>query len=120
MKVTHMYTGDDARSHLREVDVTEEAMSFIGFTSTGWTVPTTEVRFNTIDDRETPPHNPYRRQFILVLAGLFEVETADGVAQAGPGAVIFAEDMTGEGHRTRLKGVTVASFGVPEEYRLAP
>jgi hypothetical protein len=121
MKVIHMYTGDDERSHFREVEVDEEAMNIIGFTSSGWAVPTTEVRFNTIDDREMPPHNPFRRQFILVLSGTFEVECVEGAASVGAGAVLFAEDMTGEGHITRLSdSVSVASFGVPEDFRLAP
>jgi hypothetical protein len=48
-----------------------------------------------------------------VLNGEFEIECADGVASAGPGTVLFAEDMTGEAHIMRLRdNVQLASFGV--------
>jgi len=63
--------------------------------------------------RETAPghvhkrHNAPRRQMIIVISGIGEIELPDGKTwRFGPGDVTFAENTTGEGHITRtLEGV---------------
>ena len=61
--------------------------------------------------RRVPPkyehswHNAPRRQCIVQLQGCLEVEVASGdKAVIGPGDILLAEDMTGQGHITRQKG----------------
>lgn len=51
------------------------------------------------------PHVAPRRQFIVHLEGNVEVETSRGEKRVfGPGAVLLAEDTTGQGHITRNLG----------------
>ena len=46
---------------------------------------------------------PPRRQYTITLSGIAEVEVSDGTKrQVGAGDVLLAEDMTGEGHITRV------------------
>lgn len=68
--------------------------------------PTTGILF-----RVSPPgyvldwHCAPRRQYSLSLSGMAEIEVGDGtVARLGPGDVLLAEDLTGEGHITRVVG----------------
>jgi len=68
--------------------------------------PTTGIVF-----RVSPPgyvldwHCAPRRQYSLALSGTAEIEVGDGtVARIGPGDVVLAEDLTGQGHITRVVG----------------
>jgi hypothetical protein len=58
--------------------------------------------------RDTPPshlhdkHRAPQRQFIVVVSGVGEIELGDGTRHRfAPGALLFVEDTTGEGHITR-------------------
>jgi len=51
------------------------------------------------------PHNAPRRQWVVMLRGIIEVEVTDGSRRTfGPGDLIRAEDTDGTGHVTRLVG----------------
>jgi hypothetical protein len=119
MRVTRLYTGDDGRSHFEEIELAEEPMKNRGFPSTGVAVPGSGVVFQSFEDSRGGPNNPLRRQFIVILAGTYEAECADGAVRVGPGSVLFAEDMTGEGHFTGFSdNARTVSFGVPDEFEL--
>lgn len=48
---------------------------------------------------------PPRRQYTITLAGEAEIEIGDGtVKRIGPGDVLLADDLTGQGHITRVVG----------------
>ncbi len=50
-------------------------------------------------------HCAPRRQYSISLSGTAEIEVGDGtVARVGPGDVVLAEDLTGQGHITRVVG----------------
>jgi quercetin dioxygenase-like cupin family protein len=50
-------------------------------------------------------HCAPRRQYTITLSGEAEIEVGDGtVKRIGPGDVILAEDLTGQGHITRGVG----------------
>jgi quercetin dioxygenase-like cupin family protein len=50
-------------------------------------------------------HCAPRRQYTITLAGEAEVEVGDGtIKRIGPGDVLLAEDLTGQGHITRVVG----------------
>ena len=50
-------------------------------------------------------HNCPRRQFVLVLSAVMEIETSRGECRLfRPGDVLFVEDLTGKGHRLRHLG----------------
>ncbi len=104
MKVTRIYTGEDRRSHFEDLDIPltparQGSMSEL--------VPTVGVIF-----RETPVdtlldfHPAERRQIVITMTGMTELECGDGSRRRfGPGDILLAEDTTGQGHITReIKG----------------
>ena len=61
--------------------------------------------------RRNPPgyfldwHTAPRRQYTITISGEVEIGTGDGaVRRFGPGTVLLAEDLTGQGHTTRVVG----------------
>ena len=49
--------------------------------------------------------HPPKAQFLICLKGHIEVTASDGHKQTfGPGDTVLMEDMSGKGHRTRVKG----------------
>ena len=66
-------------------------------------------------------HCPPRRQFIVTLSGRAEITVGDGSTRTfGPGDALFAEDLGGEGHRTREIGGARRSLilPVPDGFRI--
>ena len=64
-----------------------------------------------ISFRVSPPgyelswHCAPRRQYSISLSGQVEIEVGDGTkARVGPGDIVLAEDLTGQGHITRVVG----------------
>jgi quercetin dioxygenase-like cupin family protein len=50
-------------------------------------------------------HCAPRRQYTITLSGAVEIEVGDGtIKQLGAGDVLLAEDLTGQGHITRVVG----------------
>ena len=75
----------------------------------GESAPTQPV--SGITFRVSPPgyvldwHCAPRRQYSISLSGHAEIEVGDGtIARVGPGDVVLAEDLTGQGHITRVVG----------------
>ena len=55
-----------------------------------------------------------RRQYIFILVGQMEIGIGDSTARSfGPGDVVLADDLTGQGHATRSLGVPRISATVP-------
>jgi len=106
MKVLRVYTGEDDRSHLEEVEIPLPIAQPFGQVS--------ELhKGEGVIFRESPAdydsgfHNAPRRQYVVILAGTMEVETGDGTKRRlGPGEILLGDDMTGEGHITRALGGT--------------
>jgi hypothetical protein len=46
-------------------------------------------------------HTPRQRQFVITISGAVEITCAGGSRVFGPGDVLFAEDLKGEGHSNR-------------------
>jgi mannose-6-phosphate isomerase-like protein (cupin superfamily) len=107
-KIWRVYTGADGKSH-----ITEETLPMKPFRDaegahgeTSPMQPTAGIAF-----RVAPPgyvldwHCAPRRQYSISLSGTAEIEVGDGtVARIGPGDVVLAEDLTGQGHVTRVIG----------------
>lgn len=101
MKVTRFYTGDDNRSHFEDLEIPVESLErgrrSAPFEVTGMLIRESEGDANFLELHPAP-----RRQLILCLAGVVEIELGDGEKRRfGPGDVYFADDLTGEGHRHR-------------------
>jgi hypothetical protein len=107
-KIWRVYSGADGKSHIEELPLamkpfvdTEGAHG-----EAAPTQPATGITF-----RVSQPgyvlgwHCAPRRQYSISLTGTTEIEVGDGtVARLGPGDVVLAEDLTGQGHVTRVVG----------------
>ena len=98
-----LYTGDDNQSHMEEYNPPD-------------ILPAVSVVFrrhepgNFIDWHTAP-----RKQFIVTLEGQVEIGTGDGTVHIlGPGDMMLAEDLTGQGHTTRAVGaIPRVSIAIP-------
>ena len=86
-----IYTGADGRSHFEELDGTN-----IFFNPR----PATSIFFK--NDRPAHIldwHPAPRRQYVITLSGSVDIRAGDGTVKTfGPGDVLLAEDLTGQGH----------------------
>ncbi len=113
-----IYSGDDGQSHMEEYE--PEFNPFVDTEGAhGEGTPLEAATGITI--RRNPPgyfldfHCAPRRQYSITIAGEIEVGTGDGtVKRFGPVTVLLAEDLTGQGHTTRVVGTeTRISIAVP-------
>ena len=117
-KIWRVYSGKDGRSH-----IAEEPFAMKPFTDVegAYGEGTAMQSAAGIAFRVSPPgyvlnwHCAPRRQYSISLSGSAEIEVGDGtVARLGPGDVVLAEDLTGQGHITRVVG------DQPRVYALVP
>lgn len=114
--IWRVYSGDDGQSHVEEM--TLPMQSFVDVE--GAYGEGTELQRTTgIMFRVSPPgyelgwHCAPRRQYSITLAGEAEVEVGDGtIKRIGPGDVLLAEDLTGQGHVTRVVGEQTRFYAV--------
>jgi hypothetical protein len=104
MKMTRLYTGPDNQSHFEDIEVPFESRGDFGF----FTVPEPA---KAVFFREIPPgyaytwHNVVCREYVVMIDGISEIETGNGEKRVfRKGDILLAEDMTGQGHRTRVIG----------------
>jgi quercetin dioxygenase-like cupin family protein len=97
MRISHLYTGDDGQTHI-------EWQTLKSHPLLGTPHATDGILF-----RATPPgyfldwHNPPRRQYVIIVSGEVEIGLGDGTLHRfGPGHVVLANDLTGQGHTTRV------------------
>ena len=106
--IVRVYSGDDGRSHLEEVTL---ALQPFVDTEGAYGEGTALQEATGIAFRVAPPgyilnwHCAPRRQYSITLSGEAEIEVGDGtVKRIGAGDVVLAEDLTGQGHITRVVG----------------
>jgi hypothetical protein len=101
MRITRLYTGEDGQSHFDEVNIDLVDQGATGQISALWAG--TGVMFRRVEaDYDFDFHNAPRRQLVVNLDGWAEVETGGGdVRRFGPGSVMLAEDVDGQGHKSR-------------------
>ena len=101
-----VYTGEDGKSHIEEIDPPFEP--FVDVEGAHGDGTPMEAATGITIRRGAPGyfqdfHTAPRRQYTINLAGEIEIGTGDGtVMRCGPGTVLLAEDLTGEGHTTRV------------------
>jgi len=103
MQSVRMYTGDDGQSHFEDMelpfDAIQEAQRTDIHAALGIQFVYQPPGF-VIDMHPAP-----RRQYVITLQGLAEIVMGDGTTlRFGPGDVLLAEDLTGQGHITRIVG----------------
>ena len=105
MKITRIYTGEDGQSHFEDLDVPmHERNGPIGRITDPIPAATAFFRETPVDvDADVYDfHCAPRRQFVIHLEGVVEIEVGDGTArQFGPGEILLADDTTGQGHISR-------------------
>ena len=94
-----LYSGEDGQSHIEEIDVGTHPELTKLHGAKGILFGAMEPGF--FSDWHVAP----RRQYIITLSGEAEIGLADGkVYRLGAGDVNLAEDLTGQGHTTRVVG----------------
>ena len=101
MKIIKLYTGRDNKSYFEEIDMGTETEQPLGHYSKQY--PATGIQFREFEQgAHYDWHNAPQPQYIIYLEGEVEVETSGGEKYIfKPGNVLFATDLTGEGHVTR-------------------
>jgi len=107
-RIWRIYSGADGRSHVEELPL--QMHPFVD-TEGAHGEATALQAVAGIVFRVSPPgyvlgwHCAPRRQYAISLSGAAEIEVGDGtVVRVGPGDVVLAEDLTGQGHITRAVG----------------
>ena len=103
VKVVRIYTGADNRSYFEDMQVPmEEVLQGSRVSQRSALIPTEGMLFRENPlGRSEQYHAPGRRQFVITISGAVEITCAGGQRVFGPGDVLFAEDLTGEGHSNR-------------------
>jgi hypothetical protein len=104
VKVWRIYSGEDGRSRMEQIEVAMESLGPRGAVSR--LLAGKGVIFRRVPaDLDEDWHPAPRRQLIVTLYGSGEVETGDGaVLVHEPGLIELLEDVTGQGHKTRGRG----------------
>jgi len=103
VKIVRVYTGSDNRSHFEDLQIPMKAIAQGERVSQrSALIPTAGMLFRENPlGRSEEYHTPKQRQFVVTISGAVEITCAGGSRVFGPGDVLFAEDLTGEGHSNR-------------------
>ncbi|UTM38036.1 hypothetical protein MX572_04360 [Rhodococcus pyridinivorans] len=107
---TRIYTGADGHSYFEDVKPRGETRGtpesdLQAIFGESLSVDTAVFRHVVKEADDRKRHNAPRPQFIIVLKGECEVESSLGdTRRFGPGDILLAEDVTGQGHVTRRIG----------------
>ena len=97
MLITRIYAGDDGQSHFEDLEHSDHPNpdSLTAITS---------IRFRIGEPGNFSDwHQESRRNYIITLSGEGEIRLGDGsLRRFGPGQVMLVEDLTGQGHTTRV------------------
>ena len=116
MAIIRVYAGADGQSHFEEItpqweplgDRSERAILPLhrgGSPSDPPTPPGGFVMRRFEPTRSNPWHHAPGRYCVFTLSGAVDIEIGDGtVKRLGPGDILIAEDLTGQGHATREVG----------------
>ncbi len=104
MAILRLYTGEDGKSHFEEI---EPAFQEVGDKSDQANIHAESgIIMRRFDPKRSNSwHNAPGRVCVFTLSGAVDIEIGDGtVRRIGPGDILIAEDVTGEGHFTRESG----------------
>ena len=106
---TDIYTGHDGQTHFEDLPLPAEESHNVALQAGA------NLVFRCFPaDHWSDWHTAPRRQYIFILVGQMEIGIGDGTTRRfGPGDVVLADDLTGQGHTTRSLGVPRISATVP-------
>ena len=104
MSIFRLYTGPDQQSHFEDVELHFEPRS--DQSEMAEVVPGSGLLVRRFEpDRKNPWHHAPGRYVVFTLSGAVDIEIGDGtVRRLGPGDILIAEDLSGQGHTTREVG----------------
>ena len=103
IEVTRLYTGLDGESHFEDIRIPLD--TDLGASQQSEIIKVNGIICKEFRTKEIDWHNAPRRQYIISLGGVVEVEVGDGTKRIfKPGDIVLAEDTTGRGHITRPMG----------------
>jgi hypothetical protein len=104
MRITRLYTGKDNQSHFDELEIQLESRGPLGFFNE-------PIGVKAFFFRKVPAnyrydwHNVVCREYVITLEGRAEIEVSSGEKRRfGKGDILLAEDISGQGHKTRVIG----------------
>jgi len=103
MKIVRLYTGSDQKSHFEEIELKFGGDQKILTTDAR---PATSAVFRCVPPGTVLERHPApRRQFLVTLSGSWDIEASNSVVRRfKTGDVMLADDLTGEGHISRVVG----------------
>ena len=104
MAIIRVYAGKDGQSHFEEITPKLEPRG--DKSASAELIPGSGIVIRRFDaDRSNPWHHAPGRYAVFTLSGAVDIEIGDGtVKRLGPGDILIAEDLTGQGHATREVG----------------
>ena len=102
--VTRLYTGVDGQSHAEDIEVAWRPAKLRAELSESDPVKVTGAQFLRWPRGFVwAGHPASKRQYVIIVSGRGEVDVVGGKSvQLAPGRVLLAEDVTGNGHTTRV------------------
>jgi quercetin dioxygenase-like cupin family protein len=105
MAIIRLFTGEDGESHFEEIEPVFEPLDD---TSERAIIHTSgvDILIRRFDPKRSNPWHPAPGKVcVFTLSGSVDIEIGDGtVRRIGPGDILIAEDVTGQGHYTRESG----------------
>jgi uncharacterized cupin superfamily protein len=93
-----IYTGPDNQSHFEDLDILPPGLETTDLQAVKGIIFARRAPGNDMDWHHAP-----RRQYVIGLGGETEITVGDGSSRRlGPGSVLLAEDLTGQGHTLRV------------------
>ena len=104
MAIIRIYTGSDGKSHFEEIHPRFESRG--DRSESAELIPGSGITIRRFEaSRSNPWHHAPGRAAVFTLSGAVDIEIGDGtVRRLGPGDILIAEDLTGQGHVTREIG----------------
>jgi quercetin dioxygenase-like cupin family protein len=104
MAIIRIYTGSDDKSHFEDIEPRFEPRG--DQSEIAELLPGSGLLVRRFEPgRENPWHHAPGRYAVFTLSGAVDIEISDGtVRRLGPGDILIAEDLTGQGHGTREVG----------------
>jgi len=104
MAIIRIYTGPDGTSHFQDIEPRLEPRG--DQSEAAELIPGSGIVVRRFEPKRTNPwHHAPGRYAVFTLSGAVDIEIGDGtVRRLGPGDILIAEDLTGQGNGTREVG----------------
>ncbi|GAB1481435.1 hypothetical protein MASR2M78_02500 [Treponema sp.] len=101
MQIARIWADSRGESHYEDIEVELKPSGPLGSMAEPLAVTSMILRENEAG-YDFDWHVAPRRQYIVMLEGLVEIQASDGeVRTFGPGQIVLVEDLSGKGHKSR-------------------